>query len=793
MRRLAFLALLLPVAAAGGDAGDIARAIRENSFDRDECYRIRDLTLTREDIRIFLADGHMIFSRPVAGRRIAAVFVADTEGGDAEVLLLPPDRAERQSLAAFTGSPNLDEHFQTALFLFSGDQYAALMEQMAGNAANRKSPETAPLLDEQWTPALRNLGSSYQTRLTLDLLDNPARRGGLFAALLHSPRLGAFDVLYDPDAPDQILAGKLTARGERLFFDVWTSFPARSARRDPAPPLRDATVADYRIEATIDPDLSMTAVTRVKVKPAVDRLVAAAFDIAPQMQISEVTVDGRPAEVLQREALRADALRDGNEMALVIPSEPLRQGREYEFEFHHSGKVILDAGDRVFYVNARGNWYPVQGFQFSSYDLLFRYPRGLELVTPGDVVEDRTEGEQRITRRRTSAPIRMAGFNLGDYERVRVTRGGYQVDVCANRSLETALQPKTPLPSIPAPPRGPSRRPAPLEDLPLPPPGPAMRLQQLAAEVASALEFMASKFGPPALPRLTVSPIPGAFGQGFPGLIYLSTLSYLKNLPGANAANQQQELFFANVLQAHEMAHQWWGNRVCAATYRDNWLMEALANYSALLYLEKSKGPQELDFMLESYRQALLEKNENGRTVDSTGPIVLGSRLENSIEPRAWRGITYGKGSWIIHMLRTRMGDERFFAMLAALLARYDRQEISTEQFRELAAGFLPPRNDDPKLEVFFDQWVYGTGIPSLKLDWTLKGKAPNLKLVGTLTQSGVDPDFTALAPVEIQLARGRTITQWVRASAEPVTFTVALQQAPLKVTLDPHNATLRK
>jgi aminopeptidase N len=311
--------------------------------------------------------------------------------------------------------------------------------------------------------------------------------------------------------------------------------------------------------------------------------------------------------------------------------------------------------------------------------------------------------------------------------------------------------------------------------------------------VASALEFMASKFGPPALPRLTVSPIPGTFGQGFPGLIYLSTLSYLKDLPRVRPASQEQELFFEDVLQAHEMAHQWWGNRVGAAAYRDEWLMEALANYSALLYLEKSKGPQELEFMLESYRQALLQKNESGQTVDSTGPIVLGSRLENSIEPRAWRSITYGKGSWIIHMLRTRMGDERFFAMLAELLRRYDRKEISTEEFRELAAGFLPPKNDDPKLEAFFDQWVYGTGIPSLQLAWTLKGKAPNLRLVGTLTQSGVGPDFTALAPVEIQLARGRVTTQWVRAGSEPVTFTVALQQAPLKVTLDPHNATLRK
>ena len=104
---------------------------------------------------------------------------------------------------------------------------------------------------------------------------------------------------------------------------------------------------------------------------------------------------------------------------------------------------------------------------------------------------------------------------------------------------------------------------------------------------------MASKFGPPALPHLTVSPIPGTFGQGFPGLIYLSTLSYLKNLPRGSAPHgQANEMFFQDLLQSHETAHQWWGNRVTTASYRDNWLMEALASYSALLYLEKSKGAQ---------------------------------------------------------------------------------------------------------------------------------------------------------------------------------------------------------
>jgi aminopeptidase N len=139
------------------------------------------------------------------------------------------------------------------------------------------------------------------------------------------------------------------------------------------------------------------------------------------------------------------------------------------------------------------------------------------------------------------------------------------------------------------------------------------------------------------------------------------------------------------------------------------------------------------------------------------------------------------------------MGDERFWSMLAAIPKRYDHQSISTEEFRLLAAGFLAPKSDDAQLEGFFEQWVYGTGIPALKMTYTVNGKAPAVKLVGTLTQSGVDDDFTALVPVEIQTARGSTVTHWVRSASAPVSFTVPLTQLPLKVTLDPHRGVLRR
>src|SRR5271157_15523 len=176
VRCLAALALLIPLPLAAGQAGDIARAIRENSFDRDECYRVRDLTIVKEDLRVYLTDGHLIFSKPIAGRRIAAVFTADVEGGDGELMLLPPDLAERRALASYTKAPNLDEHFRAALFLFTGNEYDALISQFPKSPANKKTPEMGPLMEEQWTSVLRNIGESYQTRLTLDLLGGSARK-----------------------------------------------------------------------------------------------------------------------------------------------------------------------------------------------------------------------------------------------------------------------------------------------------------------------------------------------------------------------------------------------------------------------------------------------------------------------------------------------------------------------------------------------------------------------------------------------------------------------------------------
>src|SRR5579864_1277885 len=117
MRLLA--ALFIPVLCyAAVSAADLARAVREVDLDSEECYRVHDLQISKDDIHLYFTDGYLVFGKPVSGVRTTAVFTADVEAGDGEILVLPPNRSERQALAGYTGSPNLDEHLAAAVLVF---------------------------------------------------------------------------------------------------------------------------------------------------------------------------------------------------------------------------------------------------------------------------------------------------------------------------------------------------------------------------------------------------------------------------------------------------------------------------------------------------------------------------------------------------------------------------------------------------------------------------------------------------------------------------------------------------
>ncbi|MBV8866312.1 MAG: hypothetical protein JO210_13045, partial [Acidobacteriaceae bacterium] len=215
----------------------------------------------------------------------------------------------------------------------------------------------------------------------------------------------------------------------------------------------------------------------------------------------------------------------------------------------------------------------------------------------------------------------------------------------------------------------------------------------------------------------------------------------------------RSDAFFSELLLPHEIAHQWWDNIVRPAGYRADWITEAMANDSALQHIQRIRGSEARDDILESYRQDLT-KEKDGKPVESAGPLSFGERLSDTYGPDTWHIILYEKGSWVMHMLRERLGSENFRQMQLRLLSEYSKRPLSNEDLRQLASNFVPAGQPDKTLASFFDTWVYGTGIPKLSLH--VSGRN------GSLTLSGVDDDFIAEVPLR---CKGIPI-YWVRAGA---------------------------
>jgi hypothetical protein len=774
---------------------ELSRSLKEASLDPEACFRVRDFVYRKNEVRLFLTDGVLMFRKPVNGVRTGAVFVASEAVDDAEILMIPPNRMERRSLASFTGSPNLDEHFEAAVFLFSDGTGEQWLDQLQKSETSQRSPERGVLLAERWNDVVRNLSDSFEPRLLEDLVNGVGPRRGAFFAAISGKKLGNFDFFFDPRNREEFLAGQLENVEGRSRYNFWAHFEPK--RREPrAMPAPVAKIERFEVKAAIAADLRFKATVRISLRASEDNLRVLSLDLTPRLNIKAARWNGVPIEVFQRDALRANLLRNGDSEAVLFGlGTTLKLGEAGVLEVEEEGSLFFRAGNGVLYLANRASWFPQLNFQAAPFEARFEHPKELTLVCPGTRSEA-ISGELKQTTCKVDRPIRLFGFNLGSFESSAVKRGGFDVEVYANKTLESALERRPPpmyVPPLTIP--GQRRR----VDVPLvvsSPPIPAdplSRMPSMAEDLAGALEYFNGLFGPPPLSRVVAAPIPGSFGQGFPGFLYLSTLAYLEDryLPTSERAEWEGRNF-REILQAHELAHQWWGNQVAFDNYRDEWLSEALANYSALLYLEKRRGMKAVDTVLEEYKRRLLIANKEGKTADATGPVVFGMRLRHA-DPVAWHAITYGKSTWVLHLLRNRIGDAAFLKLLGQLAREYSGKQLTTEDLRRMAAVYLAKDAPDRELVNFFETWVYGTGIPQLDLTTTVKGP-PGRKVVELrLKQTQVPEDFELDIPVEILMPGGKKITRWLRTGSEEEVLEVATGAAPVKVLLDPRATVLRR
>lgn len=795
-RCLAAALICVAGALAAGAVEEDLHSIRRLELDPQRCYRVRDVFLEREDLKLYFTDGHVALAKPVLGRTLAALFLATEPSDVGEVLLIPPTAAERESAARFLGETILNEKFRNAMLFFTDDTPQALEAAIRQSPAHQLDLEAGGRIAARWSTVLRNIVDSSVPRILLDLYSERSSDQGFFAAAVRGSTLGRFDIVIDTLRPEQVMAGRFVRAGGRSYYETWNQFEARSYRsgsRQPEPPA--ARLEDYRISVRLGTDLRLQAQAGATLVRPAGRSRAVGFEISDRLEVTSVRVAGAEVEFLQHRHVSPEHRR-GTEHALVVVvlPESLREAQRLPIEFAYAGKIVTDAGSRVYFVRSRDNWYPRLGLQKTRYELEFRYPQHLDLVATGEPVEDYKDGGMRVSRFRSGRPIRMAGFNLGDYVAASREVDGFRVEVRATKTVEARLQaPRAPV-VLPnsigvGRRRGGARRDAPVLVLPNPPPAnPAQGIERIADESAAAFRYFLRKFGEPALPLTVVSPVPGDFGQGFPGLVFASTLSYFQRGDSVmRPLASEAQRFYADLLRPHEIAHQWWGNVATVELDRDAWLMEALATYSSLLWLEERRGAQERNRALEHFRRNLLQQTA-GQTLESMGPIVLGRRLRTARAPEAYRTIVYEKGAWVLHMLRGVLGDERFFAMLRSLCDEHRSVPVTTEGFRELAARWAPKNYRDPDLRDFFDQWVYGTGVPRLAVTWRQTSKGGRHNLTVQVQQSGVPDFFPLRVPVEVHTLPGRSLVKSVVTGddEESARFSVVLRNPASRVVLDP-------
>ncbi|MGH9670462.1 MAG: M1 family metallopeptidase [Terriglobales bacterium] len=787
-------------------------------LDPQRVHTVRDARLDREDLHISLSDGTLAFTESVDGRITGAFFE-----GEGEILLAPPNQVERASLARFTGAAILSEKFSTAYFRFNDDTYEKLLPDLRPKSAAPAPPEDAEPQEsetpaqfvERWNPAARTLAAADALRLLASFTAAQPGSDRILHARLSGEHLGTFDVFFDTALNEQISVGQMSYQEGTRFYDVWTAFPMRSRRAPEGEAPEPLRISAYRIRARILPSHELEAEAQLTMQAGGDGRRLFIFELSRYLRVTSVSADGQPVEVLQNESLEGSELaRRGNDVVAVVLPRPPAAGQTFTLRFVYSGEVLSEAGGGLMYVGARGAWYPNLGPAMAEFDLEFRYPSAWILLATGKRLSLDTVAGEQVAHWVSERPIPLAGFNLGRYVASSAKAGDVLVETYATHAMETAFPRRKTVVVPPPSPRG--RESLPLE-VTLPPPDPAANAHQVAERAARTIEFLSKRIAPFPYGSLSISQMPGRRSQGWPGLVFLSSFAFLPaSDPSRPAGDSFDAILYGQLMQAHETAHQWWGDSVLWKSYRDQWVMEGLANYCALLALE-SERPADFRTVMQRYRQDLLHKSKGDSLMKDAGPVTGGARLASSRFPDGYNVVTYARGTWLFHMLRhmlrdavaappaararaarTSEGDTLFFQVLATLHQRFQGRELSTADVQRAFEEALPPPlhyENRASLDWFFSGWVDGTALPRLELkDVRFARHGGKFVVTGTLVQKEAPDLLVTSVPIYAVGGGGKPVLLGrVFADGPESPFQLPAPLGATKLHLDPYQTVLTR
>lgn len=815
MRTLAFLlALALGAAAQAAPVADPVYTELRNARPDGRRVPVQGLALERDVFQLRFDSGAFHFLAPVQGRTVGAVFI-----GQGSLRLVPATPAESRQLALAAGGDktfeSLTEEFDELVLLFADDT-AAEIQLHAPVQAGAPDPKAVQAWEAHLKRQRKDLKTNFHIRVLQDLVNTPGLTSGVFLAFLDGKRYPPALAAVDPYGAEALRLAIRLGGEDSVFFvadqsrgGVWYLCDQKGEveRKRSLPEKRLTEAIDYEVETTVAKDADVSGTTTIRFQPLVAGLRVLPIHLLPKLRISEAAYapdggDWKPVAVIQE-----DDEEDGD-AAVVLPEAPAKGATVLLRLSYQGDEVLVDAGEKNFYVGARESWYPNLGV-FSdpaTFELTYRIPVGSEVVSVGRQVESRTEDKQSVSVWKTDHPVQVAGFNYGKFKKVeqRDETSGLLVEVYTNPGTPDVIREINSYLSASGGEGG---------------MGPTLGTMNTSRLAESALvdgvnsaRLFTTYFGPLEARHVAITQqSQWSFGQSWPSLIFMPYLAFM------TGTQRTQVLGFGGTglsdfveqVGYHEFAHQWWGHLVGAATFHDQWIEEGFSEFSAGLAVQHTQGWAEHDRFWRERRKDILDRFPgNAVSHNDAGPITMGWRLFTPRSPSAYGAIVYSKGGYVIHMLRMMMWDgssqapdARFIAMMKDFTKTYGGKVATTADFQRVVEKHMTPNMNatgDGKMDWFFDQWVHGTEVPRYRHDLKVApGEGGKYRISGSITQEGVSKGFRALVPIYVEFSKTESarvgMIPFVGEATVPVNVEIPLPRKPKRALINARGEVLAR
>ncbi|MGC1291336.1 MAG: M1 family aminopeptidase [Candidatus Acidiferrales bacterium] len=771
------------------DASAVWNAVEQAPFNATKMAHVENLTLVRDRIQITLVDGTLQFTAPAAGAVFGAAFQ-----GRGRIEVAPPNAGEAQQLQLFAKQNSLSMEFSAATFSFTDGTFEEVSKQVKWTNATDNSLGNLYQSRQRFR---EDLGAQMAPRIFEGLLSGDRAKTAYFAADMKTNNAGWVQATDDALALEEIAVGRYISRGSpALEFDTWMSFPAGAASAiqvDQNPLAKDVFEARrYDIDATLTAGAEMGATTKVDLQyqSAGERVLV--FSLSAFLRVASVKDEHGVALTFFQPQESRDPYRSyGDYVAVVLP-QATAQGQAATLTFEYAGKHFIEKVGTGNYFCPSYGWYPGTG-NFSAaradFAMTFHTPKKLMLVATGDKAGESTDGNWTITKWKSPMPQAVAGFAFGDYKVYADKVGNIDVEAYGNRSPDDFLSAIQNMVNPTLPGQTPMGMPS-MGNL-----DPASMLKTTGVEIGNDLRVFENYYGPFPFDRLAVTNIPFTYGQGWPMLLYLSVLSFMDETQ-RHVLGVVDQVRISDYFRAHEVSHQWWGHEVGWKTYHDQWLSEGFAQFSGNLYVELRDGEKQFVDRLHKDREELFSSNNFGHRYEDLGPVWMGNRLGSSLAPGGYDVVVYDKGGYVLEMLRAMLQnprsqtpDEPFKQMMQDFTKSFSGKAASTEDFKAVVERHMTQvmnLDQNNRMDWFFNQYVYGTGIAQYHMDYTVQGQGNNQWLLsGTVTQSGVPDGWKDILPLYLRANGKSGRIGWMRVTGASTPFRIVLGFQPDKVSLN--------